>query len=67
MTEDPHDALVQAYLSYFKANENFEARNSHRTHAESRKWLREIRKYAKLRSDEIHQKHRAKKEAIKGK
>ena len=47
MTEDPHDSLVQAYLSYFKANENFEARNSHRTHAESRKWLREIRKYAK--------------------
>tara|TARA_X000001036_G_C20235117_1_gene625622 strand:+ start:412 stop:615 length:204 start_codon:yes stop_codon:yes gene_type:complete len=60
---DPHDMLVQSYLAYFKANENFEARNSVRTHALSRKLLRDIRKYAKLRMEEIHTKHKTKKEA----
>ena len=54
---DVHDKLVEAYLQYFKANEKFEARNSVRTHRESRKFLREIRMYAKLRADEIHRKH----------
>ena len=55
---DVHDKLVEAYLQYFKANEKFEARNSVRTHRESRKFLREIRMYAKLRADEIHIKHK---------
>ena len=40
---DVHDKLVEAYLNYFRANEKFEARNSVRTHRESRKFLREIR------------------------
>ena len=31
--DDAHDSLTKAYLEYFKANENFEARLSHRTHA----------------------------------
>jgi hypothetical protein len=52
--DDIHDQLTQAYLSYFKANEKFEARNSVRRHAETRRWLRKIRELAKLRMEEIH-------------
>ena len=61
--DDIHDLLTKAYMQYFKANEKFEARNSVRTHREARKWLREIRTLAKMRMDEIHSKHNAKKEA----
>jgi len=60
--DDIHDQLTKAYMAYFKANEKFEARNSVRTHRESRKWLREIRRLAKIRMDEIHEKHNTKKE-----
>ena len=60
--DDIHDQLTKAYMAYFKANEKFEARNSVRTHRESRKWLREIRRLAKMRMDEIHEKHNTKKE-----
>ena len=60
--DDVHDKLTKAYLSYFKANEKFELRNSVRTHREARRWLREIRTLAKLRMDEIHDKHQTKKE-----
>mgnify|MGYP004286077685 FL=1 len=49
-------------MAYFKANEAFEARNSVRTHRNSRKWLREIRRLSKIRMDEIHNKHNSKKE-----
>jgi len=52
--DDTHDKLTKAYMAYFKANEKFEARNSVRTHREARKCLREIRRLAKERSDEIH-------------
>ena len=52
-------------MEYFKANENFEARNSVRTHGAARKWLREIRTLAKMRMEEIHIKHKTKKEASK--
>ena len=62
INDDIHDQLTKAYMAYFKANEKFEARNSVRTHRESRKWLREIRRLAKIRMDEIHQKHNIKKE-----
>ena len=62
MNDDTPDKLTKAYMSYFKANEKFEARNSVRTHRESRKWLREIRNLAKMRMDEIHNKHNSKKE-----
>lgn len=55
--DDIHDKLTKAYLAYFKANEKFEARNSVRTHREVRKWLREIRTLAKMRMEEIHEKH----------
>ena len=55
--DDIHDQLTKAYMNYFKANEKFERNNSIRTHREARKWLREIRRLAKLRSDEIHIKH----------
>ena len=55
--DDTHDKITKAYMAYFKANEKFEARNSVRTHKESRRWLREIRKLAKDRMDEIHEKH----------
>jgi len=58
--DDIHDKLTKAYMEYFKANEKFEARNSVRTHRESRKWLREIRTLAKMRMDEIHEKHQEK-------
>ena len=63
--DDIHDQLTKAYLEYFKANEAFESRLSHRTHAASRKWLREIRRLAKLRQEEIHKTYLIKKEAEK--
>ena len=63
--DDTHDKLTKAYLEYYKANEAYESRRSHRTHASSRRWLREIRKLAKERMDEIHDNYAAKKEAEK--
>jgi hypothetical protein len=63
--DDIHDQLTKAYLEYFKANEAFESRRSHRTHLASRKWLREIRRLAKIRQEEIHETYRSKKEAEK--
>jgi hypothetical protein len=61
--DDTHDKLTKAYIEYFKSNESFESRKSHRTHAASRRWLREIRKLAKERMDEIHITYQTKKEA----
>ena len=63
--DDTHDRLVKAYMEYFKANEAFEKRRSHRTHASSRRWLRKIRELSKLRMDEIHNTYAAKKAAEK--
>ena len=63
--DDIHDRLTKAYLAYFKANEAFEKRKSHRTHAASRRYLRLIRELAKERMDEIHADYIAKKEAEK--
>ena len=63
--DDTHDKLTKAYMEYFKANEAFESRKSHRTHASSRRWLRKIRELAKQRQDEIHETYQAKKEAEK--
>ena len=63
--DDTHDKLTKAYLEYYKANEAYESRKSHRTHASSRRWLREIRTLAKERMDEIHSDYNAKKEAEK--
>jgi tyrosyl-tRNA synthetase len=60
--DDIHDKLTKAYLDYYKANEKFESRNSVRTHREARRCLREIRTLAKIRMDEIHEKHNTKKE-----
>jgi len=60
--DDIHDQLTKAYMEYFKQNEKFEARNSVRTHAAARRWLREIRRLARLRSIEIHEKHKTKKD-----
>jgi len=54
---DIHDKLVEAYLNYFKENEKFERRNSVRTHRSARKFLREIRHFAKIRMEEIHNHH----------
>ena len=55
--DDTHDKLVKAYLEYFEENEKFESRNSVRTHGSARRALRNIRTLAKLRMDEIHEKH----------
>ena len=63
--DDTHDKLTKAYLAYFKENDAYESRKSHRTHQSSRRWLREIRKLAKERMDEIHNDYVAKKEAEK--
>jgi hypothetical protein len=65
INDDIHDKLTKAYLEYFKANDAFEARKSHRTHAASRRWLREIRKLAKDRMDEIHYTYQIKKKEEK--
>jgi hypothetical protein len=62
MDLDTHDQLVQAYLEYFKANEKFELSNSVRNHVYSRRCLREIRRLAKQRMDEIHQAHQKEKQ-----
>ena len=63
--DDTHDQLTKAYLEYFKANEAFEKRRSHRTHASSRRGLRKIRELAKDRMEEIHETYTAKKDAEK--
>jgi hypothetical protein len=63
--DDTHDKLTKAYLEYFKANEAFVSRKSHRTHLSSRRWLREIRALAKIRMEEIHETYQTKKEAEK--
>jgi len=63
--DDVHDQLTKAYLEYFKANEAYMSRKSHRTHASSRRWLRKIRDLAKMRMDEIHEDYQIKKEAEK--
>jgi len=63
--DDTHDKLTKAYMEYFKANEAFEKRLSHRTHAASRRFLRQIRELAYERMGEIHEKYNAKKEAEK--
>jgi len=65
INDDTHDKLTKAYMEYFKANEAFESRKSHRTHAASRRFLRQIRDLAKERMDEIHKTYQAKKEAEK--
>jgi len=65
MEDDTHDQLTKAYLEYFKTNDAFESRYSHRTHASSRKWLREIRRLSKLRMEEIHHVYNVKKGRIK--
>ena len=51
--DDIHDQLTKAYMEYFKANNAFESRKSHRTHASSRRWLRRNREVANLRMDDI--------------
>ena len=66
INDDIHDQLTKAYMEYFKENDKFEARNSVRTHASVRRWLREIRRLAKLRMEEIHEKHVTTKKTIKG-
>jgi hypothetical protein len=63
MENDTQDKLVAAYLEYFKASEKFEERVSERTHRASRKWLREIRRLARIRMLEINDKLKAKKES----
>ena len=63
--DDTHDKLTKAYMEYFKSNEAYEARKSHRTHASSRRWLREIRSLAKTRMEEIHDTYQTKKQAEK--
>jgi hypothetical protein len=67
MEDDIHDQLAKAYLEYFRANEKFESKNSVRTHRYVRKCLREIRKLAKERSEEIHEKHVTTRETRKDK
>ena len=63
--DDIHDQLAQAYLEYFRASELFEKRNSVRTHRYARKCLRDIRRLAKQRSEEIHNMYLTKKEGKK--
>jgi hypothetical protein len=61
--DDTHDKLTKAYMEYFKANEAYMSRKSHRTHLASRRWLRKIRELAKERMDEIHNDYQTKKQA----
>lgn len=63
--DDTHDKLTKAYMEYFKANEAYMSRKSHRTHLASRRWLRTIRVLAKERMDEIHNDYQTKKQANK--
>ena len=63
--DDTHDQLKKAYMEYFKANEAYMSRKSHRTHLSSRRWLRKIRELAKERMEEIHNDYQTKKQAEK--
>jgi hypothetical protein len=63
--DDVHDKLVKAYLEYFKANEIFEQRPSEPKRRVVRKWLQEIRHYAKLRRVEVIESHLNKQERYK--
>ena len=71
MDKDTHELLIQAYLDYFKAHDRFKISNSVRNHVAARRHLREIRRLAKLRMDEIHISHneikQTKREAAKNK
>ena len=57
MNDDTHDKLVQTYLEYFKANEQFERGPSLRTKRNARELLRKIRDLAKVRQTEIKEKY----------
>lgn len=46
-----HDQLVEAYLAYFAANEQWQARRSERTYYETQRNLRLIRTLAKQIKD----------------
>ncbi len=71
MEKDTHELLIQAYLDYFKTHDRFKISNSVRNHVAARRHLREIRRLAKLRMDEIHKSHnevkQLKREAAKNK
>ena len=47
MEEDTHDKLVKAYLEYFRCNEWWVRKRSHRSYYETQQNLREIRSLAK--------------------
>lgn len=53
--DDLHDELVKAYLDYFKANEAWEQRKSVRKYYAVQKAIRQIRKLAKERNEEIRE------------
>ncbi len=57
MNDDTHDKLVQTYLEYFKANEQFERGPSLRTKRNARELLRKLRDLAKVRQTEIKEKY----------
>ena len=53
--DDIHDELVKAYLEYFKANEAWERRQSVRKYYAVQKAVRQIKKLAKDRNEEIRE------------
>lgn len=59
--DDTHDLLTKAYLNYFKALESFNKTGGIRTVRETRKWLREIRRLAKIRMSEVQKEYEPRK------
>lgn len=59
MDENTHDKLVQAYLSYFKTNEQFEQTPSVRKYYAVQKEIKKIRNLAETRRKEISSHYKA--------
>ena len=55
MTEDTHDRLMKTVYEYFKANQQWESKQTHAAGMEARKLLSEIRHLASDRRVEIQE------------
>lgn len=50
---DSHDLLMKAFKLYFEANGKWEMKNTRAANIETRHWLSEIRRIAKMRREQI--------------
>jgi hypothetical protein len=64
--DDIHDELTKAYVEYFQMNDWWERNRSIRAYYAVQKTVRQIRRLAKLRNQQIKAQHDAKREERKG-